>query len=72
VAVPELSVWAAQPEIETPPISKLTVPVAPVVTTALSVTDVPAFCGEAGEALSVVVELVVASFAVMDAEFTDP
>jgi hypothetical protein len=56
VAILELKDLAEQPESDVPPSSKFTVPVAPVVTVAVKVIDVPEFCGEVGDAVSVVVE----------------
>lgn len=60
VADPLVIALAAHPLIDVPPSSKFMVPVAFVpavaVTLAVSVTDVPAFWGDAGEALSVVME----------------
>src|ERR1700685_1197498 len=56
VATLELRVFAEQPERDVPPSSKLTVPVAPEVTVAVNVIDVPGFCGDAGEAVNAVVD----------------
>ena len=56
VATLELNVLAEQPESDVPPSSKFTVPVAPVVTVAVNVMDVAGFCGEEGDAVSVVVD----------------
>jgi hypothetical protein len=55
VATLELKVLAEHPDNDVPPSSKFTVPVAPVVTVAVRVIDVPALWGEEGEAVSVVV-----------------
>jgi hypothetical protein len=55
VATLELKVLAEQPDNDVPPSSKLTVPVAPDVTVAVRVMEVPALCGEEGDAVNVVV-----------------
>jgi hypothetical protein len=56
VATLELNVFAEQPSRDVPPNSKFTVPVAPVVTVAVRVIEVPGFCGDEGDAVNVVVE----------------
>jgi hypothetical protein len=67
VATLELRVLAEQPDNEEPPNSKLTVPVAPDVTVAVSVIDVAGFWGDEGDAVSVVVEDVPEELAVNSA-----
>jgi hypothetical protein len=72
VATLELMVLAEQPDNDDPPNSKLTVPVAPEVTVAVSVREVPAICGEEGDAVRVVVvEVAVESVTVVALELID-